>query len=114
MLLPSVQHAACLGSAVFPVLLEMVQFSSAVVGLLKAWRLGTGRGWCRGRDCGLAIQVSPGWWHFCSLHHMSCSCCRVADAVEHYLDFLSLLQEGLQQQVGVLVKSSLGDLEGEG
>ncbi|NXJ42759.1 FANCG protein, partial [Ciconia maguari] len=29
----------------------------------------------------------------------SCPCCRVADAVEHYLDFLSLLQEGLQQQV---------------
>ncbi|KAF2985082.1 hypothetical protein EK904_008663, partial [Melospiza melodia maxima] len=39
---------------------------------------------------------------------------RVADAVEHYLDFLSLLQEGLQQQVGVLVQSSLGDLEDEG
>lgn len=45
---------------------------------------------------------------------MSCSCCRVADAVDHYLDLLSLLQEGLQQQVGVLIKSSLGDLEAEG
>lgn len=33
------QHAACLGSAVFLVLLEMVQFSTAVVGLLKAWIL---------------------------------------------------------------------------
>lgn len=30
--------------------------------------------------------------------------------MEHYLDFLSLLQEGLQQQVGGLIKSSLGDL----
>uniref|UniRef100_A0A8C5X5S8 FANCG protein n=1 Tax=Malurus cyaneus samueli TaxID=2593467 RepID=A0A8C5X5S8_9PASS len=28
---------------------------------------------------------------------------RVTDAVEHYLDFLSLLQEGLQQQVGVML-----------
>lgn len=46
---------------------------------------------------------------------MSCSSCRVADAVEHYLDFLSLLQEGLQQQVGKeQVKSSLGNLEDEG
>lgn len=44
---------------------------------------------------------------------MSCPCCRVADAVEHYLDFLALFQEGLQQQVGVLVKSSLGDLADE-
>ncbi|NXJ15235.1 FANCG protein, partial [Odontophorus gujanensis] len=28
---------------------------------------------------------------------------RVGDAVEHYLDFLALLQEGLQQQAGILV-----------
>lgn len=33
--------------------------------------------------------------------------------MEHYLDFLALLQEGLQQQVGVLVKNSLGDLTDE-
>lgn len=44
---------------------------------------------------------------------MSCPCCRVADAVEHYLDFMALLQQGLQQQVGVSVKSSLDDLVDE-
>ncbi|KAK2512169.1 Pigo [Columba guinea] len=38
---------------------------------------------------------------------------RVADAVEHYLDFMALLQQGLQQQVGVSVKSSLDDLVDE-
>lgn len=63
------------------------------------------------------IQVLPGCSHFlgslCSFHHMSYPCCRVADAVEHYLDFMALLQEGLQQQVGILVKSSLGDLVDE-
>ena len=53
------------------------------------------------------IQVPLDCWHFLgsffSFHHMSCPRCRVADAVEHYLDLLALLQEGLQQQVGVLV-----------
>lgn len=37
----------------------------------------------------------------------------MADAVEHYLDFLAVLQEGLQQQAGILVKSSRGSLVGE-
>ncbi|NXK77083.1 FANCG protein, partial [Amazona guildingii] len=32
---------------------------------------------------------------------------RVADAVEHYLDFLALLQEGLQQQVALDVSSAV-------
>lgn len=63
------------------------------------------------------IQVPPGCWHFlespCSFHHMFCPHCRVADAVEHYLDFLALLQEGPQQQVGVVVKTSLGGLVDE-
>lgn len=70
-----------------------------------------------GSACRLVIQVQPGCWHFlgspCSFYHMSCPCCRVADAVEHYLDFLAVLQEGLQQQAGILVKSSLGNLVGE-
>lgn len=33
--------------------------------------------------------------------------------MEHYLDFMALLQQGLQQQVGVSVKSSLDDLVDE-
>lgn len=59
------------------------------------------------------LVAGTSWGPPASFHRMSCPHCRVADAVEHYLDFLALLQEGLQQQVGVLLKSSLGDLVDE-